>query len=174
MKQLIRCGGILFAITLIMGALLGFVNHITAPKIAQLAEQTRLQSVQTVLGGEIVGEEITHNPRGETTVTEISEFKSENGSVYAVTAAPKGYGGEISMMVGIDGDGAVTGVSIMDMSETAGLGAKAKDEAFLSQFVGKNPEIKAITGATITSTAVKKGVNDALSQVEMIKEGDAQ
>ena len=55
------------------------------------------------------------------------------------------------------------------MSETAGLGANAKKETFLDQFKGKDPKIQALTGATITTNAVKKGVSDAKAQVEAIK-----
>ena len=84
---------------------------------------------------------------------------------------PSGFGGEISMAVGVDKSGAVTGVSIIQMSETSGLGANAQRESFRSQYVGKSGsvalkkqggEIDALTGATVTSTAVTKGVNAAL------------
>lgn len=168
MKLMLRCGGVLFAITLIMGALLGFVNHITAPVIATLAEETRLESMKAVLEGEIIGDEIAHTPKNASSVTEIIEIPTDKGSAYAVTAAPKGYGGQIKMMIGLNADAVVTGVSIMEMSETPGLGAKANNSKFLSQFVGENPKIQAITGATITSNAVKKGVGDAISQVKLI------
>jgi len=174
MKLMIRCGGVLLAITLIMGALLGFVNHVTAPAIAKLAEETRLQSIRTVLDGEIIGDEIAHTPKNASSVTEIVEFPTDKGSAYAVTATPKGYGGEIKMMIGLNADAVVTGVSIMEMSETPGLGAKAKNEKFLSQFTGDNPKIQAITGATITSNAVKKGVGDAITQVKLISKEDAE
>lgn len=172
MKQLVRCGGILFAITLIMGALLGFVNHITAPAIEKLAEETRLQSIMSVVDGEIIGEQSVIEPKGPTSATEIVEIPTDKGSAYAITVAPKGYGGEIKMMVGVNVKGEVTGISIMEMSETPGLGAKANDKKFLSQFLGENPTVKAITGATITSNAVKKGVADATTQVKRIKEGN--
>ncbi len=174
MKLLLRCGGILFAITLIMGALLGFVNHITAPVIENLAEQTRLDSIKSVLEGEIIGSETVHTPKGPTSAVDIVEFPTDKGSAYAITVAPKGYGGEIKMMVGVNVDCEVTGISIMEMSETPGLGAKAKEGKFLKQFVGENPKIKAITGATITSNAIKKGVGDAITQVKLIKGGSIQ
>ncbi len=78
------------------------------------------------------------------------------------------------MVVGIAADGAVSGVSIISMSETSGLGANAAKEGFRSQFAGKSGtlavnkdggEIDAITGATITSRAVTRGVNAALAAV---------
>lgn len=75
------------------------------------------------------------------------------------------------MVVGVGTDGTVTGVSIISMSETSGLGANASKESFRGQFVGKSGElavskdggeIDALTGATITSRAVTSGVNTAL------------
>ena len=169
MKDVIRCGGILFAITLIMGALLGAVNGMTAPVIEKLSEKSSIEAMAAVTDGEITaqGDEVT--PGGETSVKSVTVLETKNGTAYAVSAAPKGYGGEISMMVGINADGEVTGITIMDMSETAGLGANAKKETFLDQFKGKDPKIQALTGATITTNAVKKGVSDAKAQVEAIK-----
>ena len=88
--------------------------------------------------------------------------------------APRGFGGEIVMIVGVNTEGVVTGVVITEMSETAGLGAKADDPSFLSQYVGKSgsltvvkgnageTQISAITGATVTSRAVTDGVLAAM------------
>ena len=87
--------------------------------------------------------------------------------------------GDITMMVGVDADGAVSGISFIKMSETSGLGAVAaqdntKGEAFRSQFVGKTGtvavtkdggEIDSLTGATVTSRAVSTGVTAALACV---------
>ena len=89
----------------------------------------------------------------------------------------EGYGGEIKMSVGVDASGAITGLEVLSMSETAGLGAKCTSEEFRGQFVGINAdeitvvkgeaggdnEIAAISGATVTSNAVTKAVNAGLS-----------
>lgn len=91
----------------------------------------------------------------------------------AIEVAPKGYGGEINMVVGISDTGEVTGVAIISMSETPGLGSKANDDSFLNQFKGKRAgvaigkgsnNVDAITGATITSKAVTQGVSEALDK----------
>jgi len=83
-------------------------------------------------------------------------------------------------MVGIDTSGKVTGVSILSISETAGLGMNAKNESFINQYIGKSgtigvskngasdTEIQALTGATITSKAVTSAVNTALSLYSQI------
>ena len=84
------------------------------------------------------------------------------------------------MAVGVDKSGAVTGVSIVSMSETSGLGANARRESFRSQFSGKSGsvalkkqggEIDALTGATVTSTAVTRGVNAALAAASELIRG---
>ena len=82
---------------------------------------------------------------------------------------------DIQVSVGIQSDGTVTGVSFLSISETAGLGMKAKEPSFYEQYVGKNPtkfavskdggdgeQIDALSGATITSRAVTGAVNAAL------------
>ena len=104
----------------------------------------------------------------------INPAISKDGNIigYTVKVSPSGYGGEISMMVGVNADLTISGVKILSLSETPGLGAKAQDEAFLPQFKGKNEkmalkkDITAITGATITSTAVTLGVKEAIGLVK--------
>ena len=104
-------------------------------------------------------------------------YKGENG--YALEVLPSGFDNTITMMVGVDYEGKVLGISVVSHTETAGLGAVAAaqtsaGEAFRSQFVGKSGsvavnkdggELDAITGATITSRAICVGVNAALACV---------
>ena len=105
------------------------------------------------------------------------EGTAEGNTVgYVFTVSSAGYGGEIKLTVGINSDGAVTGLTILSINETPGLGMNAKKEAFISQFTGKSGklsvvknktpgdgEILAITSATITSKALTNAVNDALT-----------
>ena len=98
------------------------------------------------------------------------------GAVLNVTST-EGYGGDISFSMGILKDGTVSGIQILSISETAGLGMRAKEESFYGQFAGKNAEkfsytktgasaedeIDAISGATITTRAMTNGVNAGLS-----------
>jgi electron transport complex protein RnfG len=88
---------------------------------------------------------------------------------------PNGFGGAIDMVVGIDNNGAVTGISIIKMSETSGLGTNAAKPSFKDQYIGgtgnfavnkDGGEIDALTGATITSRAVTRGVNSAVEAVK--------
>lgn len=172
-KFVLRLTITLLLITSVVAALLAAVDSITAPKIAQLAEQKTQQAVEAVLPGG--GEEVDF---ADSTGMVSAVYKGENG--YAVQVAPAGFGGEIAMMVGVDNTGTVLGVSVISMSETPSLGAicaatTAAGEEFRGQFVGMSGEIAvtkdggqvdAITGATITSRAVCNGINAALACVE--------
>ena len=161
----------LFLITAITSALLGTVNYITADRIAEITEQKTADAMQEVLPS------ANYTPlsyRGNDERVN-SVYQSENG--YVVSVSVSGSQGMIDMLVGVDNAKAVTGVAIIDMSETAGLGAKASEEGFRSQFAGASGsvavtkdggEIDALTGATITSRAVCSGVNAALDSVNWI------
>ncbi len=94
-------------------------------------------------------------------------YKAENGSV--IMTSVYGYAGDIILLVGVDTAGIVTGLVVREMSETYGLGANAlTDEEFLTQFLGTSGEaqigstVDAMSGATVTSKAVAKGVNAAV------------
>ena len=93
-------------------------------------------------------------------------YKAENG--YVVHVVTSGYAGDISMLVGVYRDGTVAGLVVRELRETGGLGGRAlTDTEFLSQFlntrgdaaVGDN--VDALTGATVTSRAIARGVNSA-------------
>ena len=88
---------------------------------------------------------------------------------YVSTGTVTGFGGPVEVTVGTDAEGIITGVRVggANFQETAGLGAKSKEPAFYEQFTGKaypvdltknGGEIDAITAATITSSAVVRGV----------------
>ena len=162
----------LLAVTAVVAAALAGVNAITAPAIAALNAQKTQEAIELVLPGG--GEEVTDFPAVDL-VSKV--YKGENG--YAVQTTPGGFDNTITMMVGIDTEGKVLGISIISHTETAGLGAVAAagtpaGEAFRGGFVGKSGsvsvtkdggEIDSITGATITSRAVCVGVNAALECV---------
>ena len=97
-------------------------------------------------------------------------YKSEAGFVVHVVTS--GYAGDITMLVGVSNDGKVQGLVVRDLQETYGLGARAlTDTAFLTQFLGTDgsaavgEDIDALTGATVTSKAVTRGVNSAVNFV---------
>ena len=171
-KYVLRLAGTLLLITSVVAALLAGVNSITAPKIAELSAQKTQEAIEAVLPGG--GEEVAFT---DDTGLVTTGYQGEAG--YAVKVAPVGFDSAITMMVGVDTEGNVLGISVIDQSETAGLGAvcaasTSAGEAFRGQFVGMSGEVTvskdggqvdAITGATITSRAVCKGVSAALACV---------
>ena len=162
----------LFVICFIATLLLGMTNSVTAPIIEKLALETEKKSRQIVFSQAVSFGEAEISDDG----TSIAAALDEAGSIigYVVVNSAKGYGGDISVMTGVDTEGKVTGVNILSHAETAGLGANATSESFRSQFVnliagitvskdkaGEN-SIDALTGATITSRAVTQAVNAAI------------
>lgn len=105
------------------------------------------------------------------------------GHVIKVTTKD-GYGGDITLVVGIDTNEQITGIEILSIDETVGLGMNAKNEGFKSQYYNKSAknfiitktgkqneqEIDALSGATITSSAFNNAVNGALAINQEIKE----
>ncbi len=162
----------LFVICLVATLLLGFTNQVTAPIIEQLAIETEIKSRQTVFADASSFGEANILEDGTSVVAAFDESGATIGHVVVNTA--KGYGGDISVMTGVDANGKVTGINILSHAETAGLGAKATEASFREQFIGLiggitvskdkagENSIDAITGATITSRAVTDAVNAAI------------
>lgn len=104
---------------------------------------------------------------------------------YAITASASGFGGPVTVMVGITADGIVYNTSVLSQSETPGLGAKCTEPEFAGQFKNLDPlktklavkkdggDIDAITASTITSRAYIVAVNNALAIYKAIREGSA-
>ena len=169
----------LLIITSLVALLLSGVNMITKDRIAAAKAEKTAKAISAVLENGETAVETAFNLAAHPLVTKV--YANDHG--YAVQVSPAGFGGGIDMMVGIDHEGNVTGISIISHTETAGLGAVAADktakgQAFRDQFTGLSEEtavgeqIDAISGATITSKAVTEGVNAALSLVAaMDKEG---
>ena len=166
---ILRLAATLLIITSLVAAALAGVNGITSPIIAQKTAEKTQQAVQAVLPGG--GEQI--DVPAANLVSKV--YKGENG--YAVEVTPGGFDNTITMMVGVDRDSKVLGISIVSHTETAGLGAVAAattpaGDHFRNQFAGQSGtvavskdggQLDAITGATITSRAVCEGVNAALA-----------
>ena len=170
----------LFVICLVVTALLAVTNMLTAPQIQKLSKETEDKTKAEVLASaDEFSDALTVSADGnDYTYYEGTASGDTIGYVFKTSA--KGYGGDIDLMVGIDTSGKVTGVSILSISETAGLGMNAKNESFINQYIGKSgtigvskngasdTEIQALTGATITSKAVTSAVNTARSLYSQI------
>ena len=148
---------ILFAITLISGLILGFVYDITKAPIAAAAKAAKNEAYAMVFPD--------------------AKDASGNNVGRVITATSKdGYNGTVQLSVGIKSDGTVVGITFLTLAETPGLGMRAGEKDFYSQYANKNTkefklvkgsaggdnEIAAISGSTITSSAVTNAVNAAL------------
>ena len=100
----------------------------------------------------------------------VGVYKGANG--YVIETRVAGYVDDMTVMVGVDQEGAVTGLVVMDMAETYGLGQRALDDVeFLSQFLGTKgnteigTDVDAMAGATVTSKSLAKAVSSASAYV---------
>ena len=178
----------LFGITLVAGVGLGYVHDVTKEPIAIMEENSKLAAFRSVFPEAVEFEEIdeaaipfANDDSGQNgcDIDSASLAKDSSGNpigyVINVTSH-EGYGGDITVSMGIDNEGTVKGIEMLKISETAGLGMKAKEDGFRNQFAGKNVaqfsytktgaasdfEIDAISGATITTKAVTNAVNAGL------------
>lgn len=106
----------------------------------------------------------------------LEAYAATNGAGYVVTTAGQGYGGTIKVMTGFDQDGKITNVKMLEHTETAGLGSKAAEEPFTSQFRGEDSSlagVEVIGGATITSRAFMNCVQTAFKAVAAAGGGEA-
>ena len=169
LKEILVPAVALLVFCLVATAILAGTNMITAAKIADNAVQTETQSRQKVLPAGVTYTEVS---TADTGVTWCAGLDADGNTVgYVYTAGAKGYGGTVSVMVGIDTEGAITGIEILSHSETPGLGANATKDSFKDRFIGKSgiltvnknsndgQNVQAITAATITSNAVVSAVN---------------
>ena len=171
MRRIIVLGLKLFVIAAVAGLALGLTNMVTSKAIAEQAVAAADAARRAVLPGAESFAELS-TPEG---LKNAYAGYDAAGALVGKTATivTKGYGGEIEITVGTDANDVVTGVSVggSSFSETAGLGARAKEAWFGEQFIGKESpislvkdggEIDAITSATITSRAVTTAVNTAV------------
>ena len=167
---------ILGIIVLVAAVLLVATNMLTADRIAEQSRAKAEAARISVMSGADSFEELAV-PAGSGVDDCYAASAGGNVIGYTSQVTVKGYGGPIEIIVGVDTNGKVTAISVggSDFKETAGLGAKVKDEAFTSQFTGVEAPIAiggnvdAITGATISSKAVTSGVNTAVEYINSVR-----
>lgn len=187
LKTIILPALLLFFICIVFSGALVLTNNVTEPIIAERAVQQQQAAMAQVMEQAHTfsdGQELRYNNSEYVYYTALDDAGKALGFVFITDA--KGYGGTISVMTGVDTAGCVTGISLLEIDETPGLGMKAKDKSFLAQFVGKvkditvskqkpaENEVQAITGATITTTAVTDCVNLATQLFAQLQEQGGQ
>lgn len=169
---------VLGLITLICALLLGVVNQVTAPKIAENQKATRDAAMAEIIpGAEFTDLETTvAGDKNTPAITGVYEATIGGETVgYCVEVTPTGFGGTLTMIVGVNVDGTIAGAKVNDHGETPGLGAKSQSD-WIDQYAGMSADgslavtkdggtVTPITGATITSRAVTLGVNTAANYV---------
>jgi len=183
MKSILNLGSRLMLVCLIAAIGLGFTYGLVEKNIAEQELKKRAEAATAVLGpiGATPQEspELTAELQGEyPDLIGVFEGVDEDGEVigHAFVLKSKGYN-FITMAVGVDSEGKVTGIEIVTNEETPGLGAVAAENPdFLGQFVGKGPEtlvlkkdIDGVTSATYTSRGITNGVNMALEMWESLQ-----
>lgn len=189
MNRSLKLGLTLLVITATAGLVLGVAYKVTEKPIAQAQLRQRQEAMRMALpSGEIFKKVDIDLPDGSA-ISEVNEAYAEDKLIgYDISVSTIGYGGSMEMIVGILNGGKVAGIRIISHSETPGLGANAGKPAFAGQFTGKvsprlevvkvsqgkDDEIQAISGATITSRAVTMGVNEALDLYHFRLKGEVK
>ena len=196
MNKIIKNTLILAAITVVSGLVLGAAYEVTKDPIAQTQAKQKQEACQAVYPeadsfeamdvDQKAAKEAIKKMGTNATVDEVySAVMDGSEAGYVITVTDKdGYGGDIQITVGIMADGTVNGISFLSISETAGLGMRAKEPNFYNQFAGQQAEkfyvskdggdgqpIDALSGATITTNAMTNGVNAGLAAFRYEKGG---
>ena len=180
-KFIFKVAGTLTAISLVVALLLGLTNMLTADKIAAINKQKTEAALAKVVSAADCEfppmEEIPQamidaaNDQGGK-LSEVYEVKSGGDTIgYAFKVTASGSQGNIVMIVGVDTDLTVTGVSIVNNSETKGIGSNVATDTFLAQFNGMDGTqniaigqgFDAYSGATISSKALFAAINDCVN-----------
>ena len=195
-STMLKEAGILFAITLIAGLVLGVVNELTKEPIRIQQEKAVSEACKAVFSEAVSFEELEYIP-AEDLSEELSDMGVKLGKIYRAlggdesllgyvleSTSTEGYGGNIVLYLGVTLDGTLNDISILEISETPGLGMQApevlvpqfhdrKAESFIYTKSGASAdnEIDAITSATITTKAVTNAVNGGLKVAQAMLEG---
>ncbi len=182
----LRDGLILLAVAAVFALVLGGVFLKTKTPIDNASKAAKLAGYESVFtdyegvsfqsseeyNQKLAAYNETINDEYRTMISDMAGAYDESGESigYAFIVKSKGYEDDITLSVGIDTKGIVTGIDVVSMNETAGLGANCTDEDFKNQFKGKSQpidvdagDVDALTGATITTKGVARAVNACIA-----------
>lgn len=167
MRETVKLGIRLMLFALVAGLLLSVVNAVTEEPIAKNKE-AKVNAARVAVLGDYAFEPVETDLSGYDQILGMYAAKDEAGNIigYVYEMNAKGYGGSISLSMGLK-DGHVSSVSVSNHSETKGLGTSDEPD-FLERFVGLEADpdkalaVDAMTGATVSSNAVRSAVSQAL------------
>ena len=180
-SSLINMVVVLTLITIVAGAALAYVNYATSAQIEKIKAENLAKGIKQVMGVDL-------NADFQYTTEEVGDYtfyRSDLGT--AIQSTTNGFGGALKVLVGFDNEGTVLGYTILEHSETPGLGAKASEwfqKGQKGDITGKNPgtanftvskdggDIDAITASTITSRAFLLAVQNAYEELNKQQQPD--
>ncbi len=186
---------VLTGVAVIMGGILAYMNHLTEGpineqkvkalndgiKVVMCNETAEMAKVDTVIKNDAKGKELTY------IIYQIQNAQKQDLGA-AVVSTTSGFGGDLKVLVGFDSEGKILGYTLLEHTETPGLGAKA-DKWFQKgqkgDIIGKSPaepltvskdggQVDAITASTITSRAFLLAVNNAYNAYKAPPSADAE
>jgi len=164
MKETMKFGFILGVICIIAAGLLAGVDILTKPRILAQEKIEEELSLKSIFPEALRFEEVNEKNK----VIYHKAFNKDGKFIgVAFKASAKGYSGEIDTFAGMLANGEITAIKILSQSETPGLGSRIAEPDFTGRFKGKSDlsEIKAITGATISSRAVIDSVREKAKEI---------
>lgn len=190
MKNYLKTGLVLLVISAVAAGLLAVVNSFTSEVIAQAEFEKSVQAYQEIYGDKADKFEPLDEAKKAALVEKYKEIqdvfvaiKGDEIVGYGINHTGNGYGGSMTNAIGLLNDGTIAGFRNIQNAETPGIGTQITEAPYFEQFVGKSfkngevkgnkdpqaeDEIPMISGATISSTAVLKGINSILPAYEEI------
>ncbi len=181
MKQYLRVALILFAICAVSALALALINDITAPVIKINIQKETDAALLAVSAGLKLGEK---HESSESGINYYIDLLDENGKIagYITELSGSGYGGGLSLVASYDTNGTLLDAKMMGNSETPGLGKKSEESWYMDMFKGKGgneplplkktglptEQADAVSGATVTFTAVTKALTTGSSFVKTL------
>ena len=161
---------VLFSLCLLVSGALAFGNMLTQPIIEEAAEQ-RAEAARREIIPQAVDFVIVEVDGLPKSVHAIYRTTNNVGFIFETTTL--GYGGEVKLLCGIDPNGKVIKTVVLEQSETKGFGTPVFDEPHSGQYWGRDKngieDIAAISGATISSNALKRGIRDSFTAFDIVK-----
>ena len=164
---------VLVIISLSAALLLSLTNALTAPEIAKEEARKEKAALLLVLPNATDFETLSVPENAPATVTAV--YRAENGAGYAVRIETAGFTSGLKLLFGIDRNGRITGLSTLATNETDGYGKLCAEDAYSSQYVGKDPSLSgvdAVSGATKSSKAYENAACDAFAVYALLTEGE--
>lgn len=178
MKENFKLGGILLIIATVASLLLSCTYELTKDTIAAQSNAAKTEAMKAILPEADKFETLDLDVSNYAGVGAVDKGLSDGNEVgYVIESSAKGYGGELKLVVAVSIEGKISGIKVLEHSETPGLGAKCEEPEFTDRYKEKlattpltlvsgspssDSEIQSISGVTITSTAVIDAVNKAI------------